>query len=165
MLTVSEVTKRYSGRTLFENVTTTFDAGKRYGLASVVSCPDPDAAHSGYDQLRHPASVSSTCSAWAAMPWGRGGKPKAAKQKDRPTISAPGSFEHLAHVGLRSFIVPPVERGVEQQQGKKQHRTSRACTHAALGIRRAEDCGCVGSERGGEAKHHLDPAAGTEGRR
>ena len=32
MLTVSEVTKRYGGRTLFEGVTTTFDPSKRYGL-------------------------------------------------------------------------------------------------------------------------------------
>ena len=32
MLTVSEVTKAYGGRTLFEDVTTTFDPGKRYGL-------------------------------------------------------------------------------------------------------------------------------------
>ena len=32
MLTVSEVTKSYGGKVLFENVTTTFDPGKRYGL-------------------------------------------------------------------------------------------------------------------------------------
>ncbi len=32
MLTVSEVTKAYGGRTLFDNVTTTFDPGHRYGL-------------------------------------------------------------------------------------------------------------------------------------
>ncbi|MCA9653093.1 MAG: ATP-binding cassette domain-containing protein [Myxococcales bacterium] len=32
MLTVSEVTKAYGGRTLFEEVTTTFDKGHRYGL-------------------------------------------------------------------------------------------------------------------------------------
>lgn len=32
MLTVAEVTKSYGGRTLFENVSTTFDPGKRYGL-------------------------------------------------------------------------------------------------------------------------------------
>ncbi len=32
MLTVQEVSKSYGGRTLFENVTTTFDAGRRYGL-------------------------------------------------------------------------------------------------------------------------------------
>jgi ATPase subunit of ABC transporter with duplicated ATPase domains len=32
MLTVSGVTKSYGGRTLFDDVTTTFDAGHRYGL-------------------------------------------------------------------------------------------------------------------------------------
>ena len=32
MLTASEITKAYGGRTLFENVTTTFDPGQRYGL-------------------------------------------------------------------------------------------------------------------------------------
>jgi ATPase subunit of ABC transporter with duplicated ATPase domains len=32
MLTVSEVTKSYGGRTLFEEVSTTFDPGRRYGL-------------------------------------------------------------------------------------------------------------------------------------
>ena len=32
MLTVSEVTKAYGGKTLFEDVTTTFDPGNRYGL-------------------------------------------------------------------------------------------------------------------------------------
>jgi ATPase subunit of ABC transporter with duplicated ATPase domains len=32
MLTVSEVTKAYGGRTLFDDVTTTFDPGNRYGL-------------------------------------------------------------------------------------------------------------------------------------
>ncbi|EDM78527.1 ABC transporter, ATP-binding protein [Plesiocystis pacifica SIR-1] len=32
MLTVSEVTKAYGGKTLFEEVTTTFDPGNRYGL-------------------------------------------------------------------------------------------------------------------------------------
>ncbi len=32
MLTVSEVSKSYGGRTLFENVTTTFEPGRRYGL-------------------------------------------------------------------------------------------------------------------------------------
>ena len=32
MLTVSEVTKAYGGKTLFEDVTTTFDPGHRYGL-------------------------------------------------------------------------------------------------------------------------------------
>ena len=32
MLTVSEVTKAYGGKTLFEDVSTTFDAGNRYGL-------------------------------------------------------------------------------------------------------------------------------------
>ncbi len=32
MLTVSEVTKAYGGRVLFDQVTTTFDPGKRYGL-------------------------------------------------------------------------------------------------------------------------------------
>ena len=32
MLTVSEVTKSYGGRTLFEDVSTTFDPGRRYGL-------------------------------------------------------------------------------------------------------------------------------------
>ena len=32
MLTVSEVTKAYGGKTLFEDVSTTFDPGNRYGL-------------------------------------------------------------------------------------------------------------------------------------
>src|SRR5688572_23360355 len=32
MLTVAGVTKAYGGRTLFEDVTTTFEAGNRYGL-------------------------------------------------------------------------------------------------------------------------------------
>jgi ATPase subunit of ABC transporter with duplicated ATPase domains len=32
MLTVSEVTKAYGGKTLFDDVTTTFDPGNRYGL-------------------------------------------------------------------------------------------------------------------------------------
>ncbi len=32
MLTVAEVTKAYGGKTLFEDVTTTFDPGNRYGL-------------------------------------------------------------------------------------------------------------------------------------
>ena len=32
MLTVSEVTKAYGGKTLFEDVSTSFDAGNRYGL-------------------------------------------------------------------------------------------------------------------------------------
>jgi ATPase subunit of ABC transporter with duplicated ATPase domains len=32
MLTIAEVTKTYGGRVLFDNVTTTFDAGHRYGL-------------------------------------------------------------------------------------------------------------------------------------
>ncbi len=32
MLTVAEVTKAYGGKTLFDNVTTTFDPGHRYGL-------------------------------------------------------------------------------------------------------------------------------------
>jgi ATPase subunit of ABC transporter with duplicated ATPase domains len=32
MLTVSEVTKSYGGKTLFEDVTTSFEPGHRYGL-------------------------------------------------------------------------------------------------------------------------------------
>ncbi|MCA9694222.1 MAG: ABC-F family ATP-binding cassette domain-containing protein, partial [Myxococcales bacterium] len=32
MLTVSEVTKSYGGKVLFESVSTSFDPGHRYGL-------------------------------------------------------------------------------------------------------------------------------------